>query len=159
MAITVVTQNKKAYHDYFVVETVEAGMVLSGVEVKSLRAGRVNLKDSYARIKGEEVYLVNTHISPYERADGFAQTEPDRTRKLLLHKEEITRLIGKTRVKGYTIIPTRIYFKAGKAKVELALAKGKTFHDKREAIKKKDVEREMSKAMSARRGGKREKAG
>ena len=147
----VVCQNKKAYHDYFIEESVEAGIVLVGTEVKSLRLGQANLKDSYAMVKGEEVFLVNTHISPYKQADRFTQPEPDRTRKLLLHREEINKLIGKTKEKGYTLIPTKIYFKNGKAKVEIALAKGKKLFDKREAIKKKTVEREMEKAVKGRR--------
>ncbi|MBI5903528.1 MAG: SsrA-binding protein SmpB [Deltaproteobacteria bacterium] len=149
MAIEIVTQNRKAYHDYFIEETVEAGIVLTGAEVKSLRAGKANLKDSYVRIKDGEAFLVNTHISPYSQADGFAKADPERTRKLLLHKKEIERLIGKIRVKGYTIIPTRIYFKGGKAKVELALAKGKTYYDKRDTIRKKETAREISRAMKS----------
>ena len=147
MSIQSVCQNKKAYHDYHIVETIEAGIQLTGPEVKSLRAGKVNLKDSYGRIKGEEVFLLNTHISAYVREDSFKHTEPDRTRKLLLHKKEIERLIGKTREKGYTLIPTKIYFKNGKAKVELALAKGKAFYDKRASIKEREVKREISKAF------------
>ena len=147
----VVCQNKKAYHDYFIEESVEAGIVLVGTEVKSLRLGQANLKDSYATVRGSELFLVNTHISPYKQADKFSQPEPDRTRKLLLHKEEINKLIGKTKQKGYTLIPTKIYFKNGKAKVEIALAKGKKLYDKRETIKKKTVEREMEKAVKGRR--------
>ena len=147
----VVCQNKKAYHDYFIEESVEAGIVLVGTEVKSLRLGQANLKDSYAAVRGSELFLVNTHISPYKQADKFSQPEPDRTRKLLLHKEEINKLIGKTKEKGYTLIPTKIYFKNGKAKVEIALAKGKKLYDKRETIKKKTVEREMEKAVKGRR--------
>lgn len=149
--IKVVCQNKKAYHDYFIEDSFEAGIVLVGTEVKSLRLGHVNLKDSYATLKGVEVFLVNTHISPYKQADRFSQPEPDRTRKLLLHRHEINKLIGKVKEKGYTLIPTKIYFKNGKAKVEIALAKGKKFFDKREAIKKKTVEREMEKAVKDRR--------
>ncbi|HAG51072.1 MAG: SsrA-binding protein [Deltaproteobacteria bacterium GWC2_42_51] len=149
--IKVVCQNKKAYHDYFIEDAFEAGIVLVGTEVKSLRLGHVNLKDSYATLKGVEVFLVNTHISPYKQADRFSQPEPDRTRKLLLHRHEINKLIGKVKEKGYTLIPTKIYFKNGKAKVEIALAKGKKFFDKREAIKKKTVEREMEKAVKDRR--------
>lgn len=152
MGIEIACQNKKAYHDYFIEETVEAGMVLVGTEVKSLRAGKANLKDSYARIKGSEIYLVNTHISPYARADSFNQPDPERTRKLLLHKKEIIRLIGKTKEKGYTLIPTKIYFKEGKAKVELGLAKGKTTYDKRDTLKKKDVQKEMAQALKRRSG-------
>jgi len=148
--IKVVCQNKKAYH-YFIEDAFEAGIVLVGTEVKSLRLGHVNLKDSYATLKGVEVFLVNTHISPYKQADRFSQPEPDRTRKLLLHRHEINKLIGKVKEKGYTLIPTKIYFKNGKAKVEIALAKGKKFFDKREAIKKKTVEREMEKAVKDRR--------
>lgn len=155
MPIELVCQNKKAYHDYFIEETLEAGIILAGTEVKSLRAGKANLKDSYARIKGEEIYLVNTHISAYTQADSFHQVEPERTRKLLLHKKEIKRLIGKTREKGFTLIPTKIYFKDGRAKVELALAKGKTLYDKRDTIKKKDVQREMAKAFKGRVSGKK----
>jgi SsrA-binding protein len=147
----VVCQNKKAYHDYFIEESVEAGIMLVGTEVKSLRLGQANLKDSYATVRGSELFLVNTHISPYKQADKFSQPEPDRTRKLLLHKEEINKLIGKTKQKGYTLIPTKIYFKNGKAKVEIALAKGKKLYDKRETIKKKTVEREMEKAVKGRR--------
>lgn len=150
MAIELVSQNRKAYHDYFIEETIEAGIMLTGAEVKSLRAGKANLKDSYARIKDSEIFLVNTHISQYTKADGFTHPDPERTRKLLLHKREITRLLGKTREKGYTLIPTKLYFKDGKAKVELGLAKGKTFYDKREDIKKRDVKREIDKAMSRR---------
>ncbi len=151
MGTDIVCQNRKAYHDYFIEETFEAGIILTGTEVKSLRAGKANLKDSYARIKDSEIFLINTHISPYTRADSFKQIDPERTRKLLLHKKEIIRLIGKTREKGYTLIPTKIYFKGGKAKVEIGLAKGKAFYDKRETIKKKDVQREMQKTLKERR--------
>jgi len=149
--IKVVCQNKKAYHDYFIDETIEAGIVLVGTEVKSLRLGMANLKDSYARVKDSELFLVNTHISPYKQADRFTQPEPDRTRKLLLHQQEISKLIGKTKEKGYTLVPTKIYFKNGRAKVEIALAKGKKLFDKREAIKKKTVEREMERAVKDRK--------
>jgi len=150
--IKIVCQNKKAYHDYFIDETFEAGIVLVGTEVKSLRLGMANLKDSYAIIRnGGELFLTNAHISPYKQADRFTMPEPDRTRKLLLHREEINKLIGKTKEKGYTLIPTKIYFKNGKAKVEIALAKGKKHFDKRETIKKKTVEREMEKAVKDRR--------
>lgn len=149
--IKIVCQNKKAYHDYFIDETFEAGIVLVGTEVKSLRLGMANLKDSYATVRNGELFLTNTHISPYKQADRFTQPEPDRTRKLLLHKKEINKLIGKTKEKGYTLIPTKIYFKNGKIKVEIALAKGKKLFDKRETIKKKTVEREMEKAAKDRR--------
>lgn len=151
MGTDIVCQNRKAYHDYFIEETFEAGIVLTGTEVKSLRAGKAHLKDSYARVQDSEVFLVKTHISPYSRADTFKEIDPERTRKLLLHKKEILRLIGKTRTKGYTLVPTKIYFKDGKAKVEIGLAKGKAFYDKRETLKKKDVQREMQKTMKDRR--------
>jgi len=150
MGEKVVCQNRKAYHDYFIEETIEAGISLVGTEVKSLRLGRANLRDSYARVRDEEVFLINAHISPYPQADRFTQPKPDRTRKLLLHKREIKRLIGKTQEKGYTLIPTRIYFKGGKAKVEIALAKGKRLFDKREEIKRRTMEREMEKAVKTR---------
>ena len=149
--IKIVCQNKKAYHDYFIDETFEAGIVLVGTEVKSLRLGMANLKDSYAMVRNGELFLTNTHISPYKQADRFTRPEPDRTRKLLLHREEINKLIGKTKEKGYTLIPTKIYFKNGKTKVEIALAKGKKLFDKRETIKEKTVEREMEKAVKDRR--------
>ncbi|MCP3676595.1 MAG: SsrA-binding protein SmpB [Deltaproteobacteria bacterium] len=150
MSIKVVCQNKKAFHDYFIEERFEAGIVLVGSEVKSLRQGKAHLKDSYASIRNGEIYLLKTHISPYLQADKFTQPEPERKRKLLLHKREVVKLIGKTKEKGYTLIPTKIYFKNGKAKVELGLAKGKKVYDKRESLKKKAVEREMAKAMKVR---------
>ena len=150
MAIDIVTQNKKAFYDYFIEETFEAGIMLTGTEVKSLRAGKANLKDSYARIKDGEIFLLNTHISPYNQADGFRQHEPERTRKLLLHKKEIMKLLGKTREKGYTLVPTKIYFKDGKAKVEIGLARGKTSYDKRDSIKARDVKREIAKTIRQR---------
>lgn len=151
MPTDIICQNRKAYHDYTIEETVEAGIELRGTEVKSLREGKANLKDSYARVIREELFLVNTHISPYLRADSFNAPDPERTRKLLLHKQEIRRLVGKTREKGYTLIPTKMYFKNGRVKVELALAKGKTLHDKRETIKKRDAQREISKAVKVRK--------
>jgi len=151
LAIEIVTQNRKAFHDYFIEETFEAGIMLNGTEVKSLRAGKANLKDSYARIKDGEIFLLNTHISPYNQADGFTQHDPERTRKLLLHKKEILKLLGKTREKGYTLIPTKIYFKDGKAKVEIGLAKGKTSYDKRDSIKAREVKREIEKTVKQRK--------
>jgi len=142
--------NRKARHDYFIDETVEAGIVLLGSEVKSLREGRVNLKDSYARItKDGEAVLVGVHISPY----GFTTRdvpEPDRQRKLLLHRAEIDRLAGKTRERGYTLVPTRMYFKNGRAKVEIGLARGKERHDRREAVRKAESKREIDRALKAR---------
>lgn len=150
MAYKIVCQNKKARFDYFIEETYEAGLCLNGSEVKSLRMGRANLKDSYARIKDGEVFLVNTHISPYSQADGFTRSEPDRTRKLLLHKKEILKLTVKTRERGFTLIPTKLYFKDGKAKVEIALAKSKKKYDKRESIKLKEVARVIQRATKKR---------
>jgi SsrA-binding protein len=150
MSIKVVCQNKKAFHDYFIEERFEAGIVLVGSEVKSLRQGKAHLKNSYASIRNGEIFLLKTHISPYLQADKFTQPEPDRKRKLLLHKREVVKLIGKTKEKGYTLIPTKIYFKNGKAKVELGLAKGKKVYDKRASLKKKAVEREMAKAKKVR---------
>lgn len=144
MTKKVVCRNKKAFHDYYIEETIEAGMVLQGTEVKSLRMGRANLKDSYATIKSGDVFLINAHISPYPQGNRF-NLEPTRTRKLLLHKAEIRKLIGKTKERGYSLIPLSIYFKNEKAKVELALAKGKKLYDKREVLKRKTIDREMEK--------------
>lgn len=142
----VVATNKKAYHDYHIEETYEAGMALRGTEVKSLREGKANLKDSFARIEKDEIFLLNCHISPYSHGN-IANHDPLRTRKLLLHKREIQRLIGKIQQKGYALIPLKIYFKNEKAKVELGLAKGKKAYDKREDIKKREADREMEKAF------------
>ena len=139
--IKLICQNRKAHHDYQIEETVEAGMILTGPEVKSLRLGRANLKDSYAKPKEGEVFLYEVHIRPYENSP-VSEQDPTRTRKLLLHKQEIRKLAGKIREKGFTLIPLRIYFRSGKVKVELALAKGKKLYDKREAIRKKDLKRE-----------------
>jgi len=144
-----VATNKKAYHDYKIIETLEAGLVLTGTEVKSLRAGKVNLRDSYGKIKDGEVFLFNMHISPYEKGT-VANHEPKRTRKLLLHKAEIRRLIGKTKEKGYTLIPLSIYFVNNKAKVELALAQGKLLYDKRKALAEKEAKREVERAFKLR---------
>jgi SsrA-binding protein len=142
----IVCTNKQARHDYFVTDTYEAGMVLRGTEVKSLREGRANLKDSYAQIKDGELFLVNCHISPYSFGNQFNH-DPTRPRKLLLHKREIRRLIGKVAEKGFTLIPLKIYFKNGIAKVELGLAKGKKVYDKREDMKARDAQREVEKAL------------
>ncbi|MBW1999183.1 MAG: SsrA-binding protein SmpB [Deltaproteobacteria bacterium] len=142
MSRRVVCQNKKAFHEYFIEEVYEAGMVLLGPEVKSLRQGRGNLVDSYARVRKGEVFLYNMHISPYPYAHNV-NLDPTRTRKLLLNKREIKRLIGKTEEKGYSLIPIRVHFSNGWAKVDLALAKGKRKVDKRRAIKERDLKREM----------------
>jgi SsrA-binding protein len=144
MAGKIVATNKKAYHNYHVEKLIEAGMVLKGPEVKSLRAGRVNIKDGYASIKNGEIWLYNVHISPYKFA---TQESPDplRMRKLLLNKKEIKKLIGKVREKGFALIPVKIYFTSkGKAKLGLGMCKGKTQYDKRHTLKKKEADREMS---------------
>lgn len=138
--------NRRARHDYFIEETLEAGLALLGSEVKSLRAGKANLKDSYGRIDGDEVWLWNAHISPYGPASQFGH-EPTRTRKLLLRAEEIARLTGKVKERGLTLVPLRLYFKRGRAKVELALARGKKHHDKRESIREREVRREVDRAL------------
>jgi SsrA-binding protein len=143
--IKLVCQNRKAFHDYEIVETVEAGLVLVGTEVKSLRDGRANLKDSYARIKRSEAFLYGLHISPYTHAY-YDNHDPERVRKLLLHRQEIKRLLGKTQEKGFALIPLKIYFKEGKAKVEIALARGKKAYDKRESLKRKEETRELDRA-------------
>jgi SsrA-binding protein len=140
-----VCQNRKAFHDYEIVETVEAGLVLVGTEVKSLRDGRANLKDSYARIKRGEAFLYGLHISAYTHAY-YDNHDPERVRKLLLHRQEIKRLLGKTQEKGFALIPLKIYFKEGKAKVEIALARGKKAYDKRESLKRKEETRELDRA-------------
>ncbi|MCX7822571.1 MAG: SsrA-binding protein SmpB [Syntrophobacterales bacterium] len=140
--IKIVCQNRKAFHDFDIVETIEAGIVLLGTEVKSLREGRANLKDSYAKVKKGEIFLYGMHISPYSHG-GFSNHDPERPKKLLLHRREILRLGGKSLEKGYSIVPTKVYFRKGKAKVELALVKGRRLHDKREAIKRKEEAREM----------------
>jgi len=133
--------NRKAYHEYHIEETFEAGLVLTGTEVKSLREGKANLKDSYAKIKDGELFLVNAHISPYSCGNIFNH-EPKRDRKMLMHKREINRLFGKVRERGYTLVALSMYFdKRNKAKMQIALAKGKTLYDKRESIKKKDEKR------------------
>jgi SsrA-binding protein len=142
MGEKLICQNRKAFHNYFIEETVQAGVSLLGSEVKSLREGKVNLGDSYGDIKKEEVFLVDAHISPYPQANRLNHN-PLRTRKLLLHKKEIKRLIGKVEQRGYTLIPLKLYFVDGRVKVDLALAKGKKLFDKRETLKKKTMEREM----------------
>jgi SsrA-binding protein len=144
--------NRIAAHNYFLLEKFEAGVVLTGTEVKSVRAGRVNLKDSYGLIKDGELWLLNCHIGPYEHGNIFNHA-PLRTRKLLMHREEIRKLVGKTQPRGLTLIPTRMYFKNGRVKVELALAKGKQLWDKREAERRRTVDREAREAMVRGRKG------
>lgn len=144
-----VSVNRRARHDYFIEETYEAGLVLQGSEVKSLREGKANLKDSYARILKGETFLLNLHISPYPAANRFNH-EPTRTRKLLLHKREIRRLTGKVKERGLTLIPLRLYFRDGRAKVELGLARGKKLYDKRESLRRREARREMERSLKSR---------
>ncbi len=140
--IKVVATNRKAYHDYFILETYEAGIVLTGTEIKSVRASRVSLREGYVLPKDGELWLMNVHIAPYEHG-GIWDHDPKRPRKLLLHRREINKLLGKVHERGYTIVPLRMYLKNNRAKVEIALVKGKRKYDKREAIAKRDEERRM----------------
>ena len=144
-----IARNKRARHDYHIVETWEAGIALTGTEVKSLRNGKANLVDAYGIVKDGEVYLLNLHISPYEQGNVFNH-EPTRTRKLLLHRGEIRRMIGAVERQGLTLVPLELYFKRGRAKVALGLGKGKKSHDKRDDLRKKDDEREMARALRPR---------
>ena len=144
-----IADNRKAYHDYHILETFEAGIALLGTEVKGIREGRANLRDSFARVEGGEVWLFNVHINPYSHR-GYVDHDPRRKRRLLLHKQEIRKLIGKTVEKGLTLVPTRLYFKNGKVKVALALAKGKQAHDKRETIRRREADRETRAAVKER---------
>jgi SsrA-binding protein len=145
----VICQNRKAYHDYHIEETFEAGIALSGTEVKSLREGKANVKDSYVIIKDHEVFLLSCHISHYSHGN-IMNHDPLRTRKLLLHRKEINRLWGKTAMRGFTLIPLKIYFKGPVVKVEIALARGKKLFEKRETIKEKDARREIARAIRSR---------
>jgi SsrA-binding protein len=145
----VVCQNPKAHRDFFLEEKYETGIELQGSEVKSLRDGQASIKESFAMIQGSEVFLINGYIAPYEGANRFNH-DPRRDRKLLLHRREINRLIGKIKIRGYTLIPVKIYFKNRRAKVEVALAKGKKVYDKREDIKRRESQREMDKALKKR---------
>src|SRR5512135_414869 len=145
----IIAQNRKAFHDYSIEDTVEAGIVLVGTEVKSLREGKANLKDSYVLIKDGEVLLLNCHISPYTHGN-IMNHDPVRTRKLLLHKKEIARIQAKALQKGYSLIPLKIYFKESRAKVEIGLARGKKMYEKRDTIKKREADREIERAMKNR---------
>ena len=147
-----VATNRRARHEYLILETVEAGLVLRGTEVKSLRAGQVTFKDSYATMRNGEAWLLGFHISPYSHGTD-ANHDPERDRKLLLHRREIARLTGKIAERGLTLVPLRLYFKRGRAKVELGLARGKKLHDKRSALREREVRREMDKAIRASRRG------
>lgn len=146
---TLIADNRKAFYDYHVLETFECGIALLGTEVKGIREGQANLRDSYARVDGGEVWLHNVHINPYSHR-GYVDHDPRRKRRLLLHKYEIRKLIGKTVEKGLTLVPTRLYFKNGKVKVSLALAKGKQAHDKRETMRRREVDRETRAAVKER---------
>jgi SsrA-binding protein len=145
-----IAENRKAFHDFHLLETFEAGIVLVGTEVKAIREGRVNLRDSFARVEDGEVFLYNVNISPYSHR-GYADHEPLRRRKLLLHRDEIRKLIGKTVERGMTLVPIRLYFKNGRIKVAVSLAKGKKEYDKRETIKRREVDRETRAAIKSRR--------
>ncbi len=147
MNVKVVSTNRKARFEYFVSDTYEAGLVLKGTEIKSIRQGKMSLQEAYVRTDGEEAWLVGSHIAPYEQAS-TAQHNPTRDRKLLLHKKEIHQLWNAVRIKGMTIVPLRVYLKAGRAKLEIGVARGKKQYDKRESIKERDIQRE-----SSRRGG------
>jgi len=146
----VVATNKKAFHEYFILEKMEAGICLLGTEVKAIREGRLNLKDSYAMVQSGEAFLFNCHISPYSHGNR-ENHDPIRSRKLLLHQREIRKLIGKTQEKGLTLVPLRVYFKRGKIKVELGVARGKKLIDKRETERRKEADREATAAMKHRR--------
>ena len=145
-----VASNRKARHDYEILDTFEAGMALVGTEVKSLREGKIQLKDAHARVEDGELWLVGVHVSPYELADGFGGHEPERRRKLLLHRWEIDELASRTAQEGLTIVPLSVYFREGRAKVELGLARGRRNYDKRHAIAERDAAREAAKAMSVK---------
>jgi SsrA-binding protein len=145
-----IAENRKAHHDYHLLETFEAGLVLLGTEVKAIREGRVNLRDSFARVDDGEVFLYNVNISPYSHR-GYADHEPLRRRKLLLHRDQIRKLIGKTVERGMTLVPTRMYFKNGRVKVAISLARGKKEYDKRETIKQREADRETRAAVKASR--------
>ena len=144
--IKIISNNKKAYHDYFIEDTYETGIVLVGSEVKSIRQGSVSLKDSYAIVRNGELFVINMHIAPYEKGSYFNE-DARRTRKLLMQKRDIMKLLGKVEEKGYTLVPTKVYFKGSLVKVEIGLAKGKELHDKRDSIKKKDMNRDLARQL------------
>ena len=150
--VRVVTTNRRAYHDYFIEQTYEAGLALRGSEIKSIRAGRVNLRDSYARVHRGELWLIGAHISPYPQASTHERYDPRRVRKLLMHRHQINRLAIAQEQKGYTIIPLRMYLKNNRAKVEVGLARGKRVYDKRQAIAEREARRRMQRALARHRG-------
>ena len=145
----VIARNKKAYHDYFVLETYEAGIALYGTEIKSIRKGRVNLKDSFCSVDNGEMFAIGMHISPYEQGNIFNR-DPMRKKKLLLHKKEIMKLFGQSQQQGLSIVPLQLYIKNGRAKLEIGLCKGKKLHDKREVAAKRDAERTIDRALKER---------
>lgn len=147
MSIKIIANNKKAWHDYFIEDVYEAGLVLTGTEVKSIRLGKVNLKESFCRIKNGEVFINNMNVSPYEQGNRENPSDPTRMRKLLLHRTEIGKLIRLVDEKGFALVPTKIYMKNGLVKVEIGVAKGKKLHDKRETLKQKEADRETSRAI------------
>ncbi|MCR5288348.1 MAG: SsrA-binding protein SmpB [Saccharofermentans sp.] len=147
--IKIIAENRKAFHDYYIDERFEAGVALSGTEVKSLRAGKVNLRDSYCQVKDGEMYLIGVHISPYENGNRF-NLDPDRTRKLLMHKREIIKLYSKTKEDGLTLVPTKCYFKDSKVKFEIGLARGKKDYDKRDVEAQKQAKRDIDRAVKNR---------
>lgn len=144
--VKVIARNKKAYHDYHIIDTIEAGMVLTGTEIKSIRLGRVNLRDAYVLIRDGEAWLINAHIAPYPFGNR-ENHEPRRERKLLLHRREIARFLAKVNERGYTIVPLRLYLRHNKAKIEIALVKGKRLYDKREAIARRDADRDLQRTL------------
>ena len=150
--VKVVATNRKARHDYLIEDTFEAGMVLTGSEIKSVRAGQVNLREGYATIRNGEVWLLNAHIAPYHQAS-HENHEPRRERKLLMHRREINRLVGKLQEKGLTLVPLQIYLKNSRAKIELGVARGKKLHDKRDSMRERDDRRQMARAVGRRQKG------
>lgn len=152
-AVKTIATNRKARHDYHIDDTFEAGMVLTGTEIKSIRAGRVNLRDSYATVKEGELWLLNAHIAPYDQGT-YANHEPRRPRKLLMHRREINRIAGKLQEKGFTLVPLRLYMKNNLAKVELGLARGKKQYDKRAALRQRETRREIDRAVARHWKGK-----
>ena len=150
--IKVIANNRKARHDYHIEDSLEAGLVLTGSEIKSIRAGQVNLRDSYGTVRDDELWLVNAHIAPYKQAT-HTNHEPKRDRKLLLHRREINRLIGKLQEKGLTLVPLKLYLKNGRAKVEMGLARGKRQYDKRQSLRERDDRRQIDRALGRRQKG------
>ncbi|MCP4537469.1 MAG: SsrA-binding protein SmpB [Chloroflexi bacterium] len=152
MGVKVIARNRKAVRDFHLEDRYEAGLVLTGTEIKSIRAGRVNLSDGYVQPRDGELWLINIHIAPYDPAGKYSH-EPRRSRKLLLHRREIDRLISRVYERGYTVVPVRLYLKSGRAKIEIALARGKRKYDKRQAIAKRDAQRDVERAMRDRERG------